>query len=214
MFDVTSIFANSNWTAQQQKTEIFVDYWKIVDNVLWFITKIVVFLCFFDWHCFFVVVKFNCVFVLNDRLWFWVFNKRIDIAWTSIDIAIHRCVISMLKWLHLFDWAFSTRSNIKTRRIMIESQFANFSLVVCFIYNETFNNVVEFNSITLHIYMLYISSIDILSNVRNVVVNQLSTKRAIDSFWFNWKFKFDAFKNRFHSTFKRTSIFRLDNQRL
>ena len=65
---------------------------------------------------------------------------------------------------------------------MIESQFANFSLVVCFIYNETFNNVAEFDSITLHIYMLCILSIDIRSNVRNVVVNQLSARRAIDSF--------------------------------
>ena len=54
---------------------------------------------------------------------------------------------------------------------MIESQFANFSLVICFIYNETFNNVVEFDSITLHIYMFCILSINILSNVRNVVVN-------------------------------------------
>ena len=65
---------------------------------------------------------------------------------------------------------------------MIESQFVNFSLVVCFIYDETFNNVAEFDSIILHIYMLCILSIDILLNVRNVVVNQLSTKRAIDSF--------------------------------
>ena len=65
---------------------------------------------------------------------------------------------------------------------MIESQFANFLFVVCFICDEILDNVVEFNSITLHIYMLCISSIDILSNVRNVVVNQLSTRRAIDSF--------------------------------
>ena len=65
---------------------------------------------------------------------------------------------------------------------MIESQFANFSLIVCFIYNEIFNNVAEFNSITLHIYMFCISSINTLLNIRNVVVNQLSTKRAIDSF--------------------------------
>ena len=54
---------------------------------------------------------------------------------------------------------------------MIESQFANFSFVVCFIYDEIFNNVVEFNSITLHIYMFCISSIDILLNIRNVVMN-------------------------------------------
>ena len=65
---------------------------------------------------------------------------------------------------------------------MIESQFANFLLVVCFICDETFDNVAEFDSITLHTYMLCISSIDTLSNVRNAAVNQLSTKRAIDSF--------------------------------
>ena len=65
---------------------------------------------------------------------------------------------------------------------MIESQFANFSLVVCFIYDEIFDNVAEFDSITLYIYMLCISSINTLLNVRNVAVNQLSTRRAIDSF--------------------------------
>ena len=65
---------------------------------------------------------------------------------------------------------------------MIESQFSNSSLVVCFIYDVTLDNVAEFDSITLHTYMFCISSIDTLSNVRNAAVSRLSTKRAIDSF--------------------------------
>ena len=65
---------------------------------------------------------------------------------------------------------------------MIESQFANSLFVVCFICDEILNNVAEFDSTTLHTYMLCISSIDTLLNVRNVAVNQLSTRRAIDSF--------------------------------